>query len=62
MLISTILLTAALGLLLVYLIHRLVKWNEFRKQINLLPGPRGLPFFGNVIDFIGSQGKIRLDF
>ncbi|XP_019870610.1 cytochrome P450 4C1 [Aethina tumida] len=58
MLISTILLTAALGLLLVYLIHRLVKWNEFRKQINLLPGPRGLPFFGNVIDFIGSQEKI----
>ncbi|XP_019870625.2 cytochrome P450 4C1 [Aethina tumida] len=58
MLLSTILLGAGLSFTIIYLIHRLIKWNEFRKQINLIPGPKGLPIIGNTLELLGSQEKI----
>lgn len=32
--------------------------NQLWNTLDKIPGPSAFPFFGNVIQFIGSQGKL----
>jgi len=51
-------LTTALGILLfLFLLYHLIKFLRFRRIVNRLPGPAGVPILGNANRFIGGNPK-----
>jgi len=48
-------------IILVILVYNYyVHFGKNGRLINHIPGPRGYPIFGNILQYLGSRGKLKL--